>query len=55
MFQIVRQRRKADVKSSTFIHRRLPDALMQQKVGDSVEVNTPGAGRDYEIVEVVYV
>jgi transcription elongation factor GreA len=29
-------------------------ALIGKKVGDSVEVNTPGGGKSYEILKVVY-
>ena len=29
-------------------------ALIGKKVGDTVEVNTPGGGKSYEIVKVAY-
>jgi len=30
-------------------------ALIGKKVGDSVEVNTPGGGKSYEIKKVAYI
>jgi len=29
-------------------------ALIGKKVGDTVEVNTPGGGKSYEILKIVY-
>ena len=30
-------------------------ALIGKKVGDTVEVNTPGGGKSYEIVKIEYI
>jgi transcription elongation factor GreA len=30
-------------------------ALIGKRVGDSVEVNTPGGGKSYEILGIVYI
>ncbi|HAD24457.1 MAG TPA: transcription elongation factor GreA, partial [Alphaproteobacteria bacterium] len=33
----------------------LAKALIGKTVGDSIEVNTPGGGKSYEILEVKYI
>jgi transcription elongation factor GreA len=54
-FQIVGET-EADVKSGKVsITSPTARALIGKKVGDAVEVNTPGGGKSYEIVKVVYV
>ena len=54
MFQIVGES-EADVKSGKVsITSPTARALIGKKVGDSVEVNTPGGGKRYEIVKVDY-
>ena len=54
MFQIVGES-EADVKSGRVsITSPTARALIGKKVGDSVEVNTPGGGKRYEIVKVDY-
>src|SRR5208282_223943 len=54
MFQIVGES-EADVKSGRVsITSPTARALIGKKVGDSVEVNTPGGGKSYEIVKVDY-
>ena len=30
-------------------------ALIGKKVGDTVEVNTPGGGKSYEVLKVVFI
>ena len=46
---------EADVKSGKVsITSPTARALIGKKVGDSVEVNTPGGGKSYEILQVVY-
>jgi transcription elongation factor GreA len=46
---------EADVKSGKVsISSPTARALIGKKVGDSVEVNTPGGGKSYEIVKVDY-
>ena len=53
-FQIVGES-EADVKSGKVsITSPTARALIGKKVGDSVEVNTPGGGKSYEIVKVDY-
>ena len=54
-FQIVGET-EADVKSGKVsITSPTARALIGKKVGDSVEVNTPGGGKSYEIVKVAYI
>jgi transcription elongation factor GreA len=54
-FQIVGET-EADVKSGKVsITSPTARALIGKKVGDTVEVNTPGGGKSYEIVNVAYV
>jgi transcription elongation factor GreA len=54
VFQIVGES-EADVKSGRVsITSPTARALIGKKVGDSVEVNTPGGGKSYEIVKVDY-
>src|SRR5450631_4008214 len=54
-FQIVGET-EADVKSGKVsITSPTARALIGKKVGDTVEVNTPGGGKSYEILKVVYV
>ena len=46
---------EADVKfGRVSISSPIARALIGKKVGDSVEVNTPGGGKSYEVVEVVF-
>jgi transcription elongation factor GreA len=55
VFQIVGES-EADVKSGKMsITSPTGRALIGKKVGDSVEVNTPGGGKSYEIVKVAYI
>jgi transcription elongation factor GreA len=55
VFQIVGES-EADVKSGKVsITSPTARALIGKKVGDSVEVNTPGGGKSYEIVKVDYI
>src|SRR6202045_5379268 len=55
VFQIVGET-EADVKSGRVsITSPTARALIGKKVGDSVEVNTPGGGKSYEILKVAYV
>jgi transcription elongation factor GreA len=55
MFQIVGET-EADVKSGKVsITSPTARALIGKKAGDSVEVNTPGGGKSYEIVKVAYI
>ena len=55
VFQIVGES-EADVKSGRVsISSPTARALIGKKVGDSVEVNTPGGGKSYEILKVAYV
>ena len=55
MFQIVGES-EADVKSGKVsITSPTARALIGKKAGDSVEVNTPGGGKSYEIVKVAYI
>ncbi len=53
-FQIVGES-EADVKAGKVsITSPTARALIGKKVGDSVEVNTPGGGKSYEILKVAY-
>ena len=53
-FQIVGES-EADVKAGKVsITSPTARALIGKKVGDSVEVNTPGGGKSYEILKIVY-
>src|ERR1700680_1509560 len=55
VFQIVGES-EADVKSGRVsISSPTARALIGKKVGDSVEVNTPGGGKSYEILKVAFV
>jgi transcription elongation factor GreA len=55
VFQIVGDP-EADVKSGRVsISSPTARALIGKKVGDSVEVNTPGGGKSYEILKVAYI
>jgi transcription elongation factor GreA len=55
VYQIVGEM-EADVRSGKVsITSPIARALIGKKVGDSVEVNTPGGGKSYEILKVVYV
>jgi transcription elongation factor GreA len=46
---------EADVKSGKVsVSSPIARALIGKKVGDSVEVNTPGGGKSYEIVKVAF-
>ncbi len=55
VFQIVGQT-EADVKSGKMsITSPTGRALIGKKVGDSVEVITPGGGKSYEILKVVFI
>jgi len=54
VFQIVGET-EADVRAGKVsISSPTARALIGKKPGDSVEVNTPGGGKSYEIVKVVY-
>jgi transcription elongation factor GreA len=54
-YQIVGES-EADVKSGKVsITSPIARALIGKKTGDSVEVNTPGGGKSYEIVDVAFV
>ena len=47
---------EADVKAGKVsISSPISRALIGKKVGDSVEVNTPGGGKSYEILKVAYI
>ena len=47
---------EADVKlGKVSITSPIARALIGKKTGDSVEVNTPGGGKSYEIVAVAFV
>ena len=55
VFQIVGQT-EADVKAGKVsVSSPTGRALIGKKVGDSVEVTTPGGGKSYEIVKVVFI
>ena len=46
---------EADVKGGKVsISSPIARALIGKKTGDSIEVNTPGGGKSYEILEVAY-
>jgi len=54
VFQIVGES-EADVKGGKVsISSPTARALIGKKVGDTVEVNTPGGGKSYEILKVLY-
>ena len=54
-YQIVGEA-EADVKSGKVsITSPIARALIGKKVGDTVEVNTPGGGKSYEILKVVFI
>lgn len=54
MYQIVGET-EADVKAGRVsISSPTARALIGKKVGDTVEVNTPGGGKSYEIVKVAF-
>jgi transcription elongation factor GreA len=54
-FQIVGES-ESDVKSGKVsITSPTGRALIGKKAGDSIEVNTPGGGKSYEIVKVAYI
>lgn len=54
-FQLVGES-EADVKSGKVsITSPTARALIGKKAGDSVEVNTPGGGKSYEVVKVAYI
>jgi transcription elongation factor GreA len=54
VYQIVGEA-EADVKSGRVsITSPTARALIGKKVGDSVEVNTPGGGKSYEILKVIF-
>ena len=47
---------EADVKSGKVsITSPIARALIGKKVGDTVEVNTPGGGKSYEIMKVAFI
>ena len=53
-YQIVGEN-EADVKSGKVsITSPIARALIGKKIGDSVEVNTPGGGKSYEVVNVAF-
>jgi transcription elongation factor GreA len=53
-YQIVGEN-EADVKSGRVsITSPTARALIGKRVGDSVEVNTPGGGKSYEILKVAF-
>jgi transcription elongation factor GreA len=55
VFQIVGES-EADVKSGKVsITSPTARALIGKQVGDSVEVNTPGGGKSYEILKIDYI
>jgi transcription elongation factor GreA len=54
-YQIVGEN-EADVKSGLVsISSPIARALIGKKVGDAVEVNTPGGGKSYEILKVAFI
>jgi transcription elongation factor GreA len=54
-YQIVGEA-EADVKSGKVsITSPIARALIGKKVGDTVEVNTPGGGKSYEVLKVVFI
>ena len=53
-YQIVGES-EADVKSGRVsITSPIARALIGKKTGDAIEVNTPGGGKSYEIIDVIY-
>ncbi len=55
VFQIVGET-EADVKSGKVsVTSPIGRALIGKKAGDTIEVNAPGGGKNYEIVKVVYI
>jgi len=55
VYQIVGEA-EADVKSGKVsITSPIARALIGKKVGDTVEVNTPGGGKCYEVLKVVFI
>jgi transcription elongation factor GreA len=53
-YQIVGEN-EADVKSGKVsITSPIARALIGKKIGDTVEVNTPGGGKSYEVVDVAF-
>jgi transcription elongation factor GreA len=55
VYQIVGES-EADVKSGRVsITSPIARALIGKKVGDTVEVNTPGGGKSYEVLQVAFV
>ena len=55
VYQIVGEA-EADVKSGKVsITSPIARALIGKKVGDTVEVNTPGGGKSYEVLKVVFI
>jgi transcription elongation factor GreA len=55
VFQIVGET-EADVKSGKVsVTSPTARALIGKRAGDTVEVNTPGGGKSYEIVKVAYI
>jgi len=55
IYQIVGES-EADVKSGKVsITSPIARALIGKKVGDTVEVNTPGGGKCYEVLKVVFI
>jgi transcription elongation factor GreA len=53
-FQIVGEA-EADVKNGKVsISSPTARALIGKKVGDTVEVNTPGGGKSYEVLKIVF-
>jgi len=54
-YQIVGEN-EADVRSGKVsITSPIARALIGKKIGDTVEVNTPGGGKSYEVVNVAFV
>ena len=54
-YQIVGEA-EADVKSGKVsVSSPIGRALIGKKVGDTVEVNTPGGGKSYEVVKVAFI
>ena len=55
VYQIVGEA-EADVKSGKVsVTSPIARALIGKKVGDTVEVNTPGGGKSYEVLKVAYI
>ena len=55
VYQIVGEA-EADVKSGKVsVSSPIARALISKKVGDTVEVNTPGGGKSYEVLKVAYI